>query len=265
MPVYKYKNGAGKTRWGYQFSLPGSTRTDRRRKTKSGFATREEAKDAEARRRIEELQKLEITKGSDLSPPIPKTLSMLLEEFFAQHVDGELAPKTAERYHEQIGYLQSDLLSMPLPDVAPLHLSREWKRLVQAGGRDRRTKAPRPLSKKTVRNIAGVVSSAFKRAIKWGLVSANPVPASDPPVPKKHRGIALTSAQQEALIAAAGEPWFLGAFLELSAATGARRGELLALRWSDIRDGRLDIIRSLTQTRAGLAFKDTRHLRAYGW
>jgi integrase len=103
-----------------------------------------------------------------------------------------------------------------------------------------------------------VLSSAFKQAIKWGLVSANPVPASDPPIPKKHRGIALTPAQQEALIAAAGEPWFLGAFLELSAATGARRGELLALHWSDIRDGRLDIIRSLTQTRVGLAYKDTK-------
>jgi hypothetical protein len=92
------------------FSLPGSTRLDRRRKTASGFATREEPKDAEARRRIEELQKLEIVKGSDHSTPIPKTLSMLLEEFFAQHVDVELGPKTAERYHEQIGYLQADLV-----------------------------------------------------------------------------------------------------------------------------------------------------------
>lgn len=131
-----------------------------------------------------------------------------------------------------------------------------------AGGHHRRTKEPRPLSKKMVRNIAGVVSSAFKRAIKWGLVSVNPVPASEPPVPKKHRGIALTPAQQEALIAAAGEPWFLGTFLEVCAATGGRRGEVLALRWPDIREGRVLITRSLTQTRAGLAFKDTKTVKS---
>jgi hypothetical protein len=32
-------------------------------------------------------------------------------------------------------------------------------------------------------------------AEKWGLVTSNPVPRSEPPVPKKHRGIALTPAQ----------------------------------------------------------------------
>ncbi len=49
------------------------------------------------------------------------------------------------------------------------------------------------------------------------------------------------------------------AFLELSAATGARRGEVLALRWSDIQDGAVSISRSLSQTRAGLVFKETKN------
>jgi integrase len=48
-------------------------------------------------------------------------------------------------------------------------------------------------------------------------------------------------------------------FLELSAATGARRGELLALRWSDIQEGAVSISRSLSQTRAGLVFKETKN------
>ncbi len=145
-----------------------------------------------------------------------------------------------------------------LRDIKPLHLTREWKRLQESGGHHRQTKAPRALSKKTVRNIAGVISSAFKQAIKWGSVDANPVAASEPPVPKKRRGMALTPAQQQALIAAATEPWFLGALLELCAATGARRGEILALRWSDISEGRVLITRSLTQTRVGVQFKHTK-------
>jgi integrase len=46
--------------------------------------------------------------------------------------------------------------------------------------------------------------------------------------------------------------------LEVAAATGARRGEVLALRWSDIQDGRAIITRSLTQTRQVLEFKGTK-------
>jgi len=48
-------------------------------------------------------------------------------------------------------------------------------------------------------------------------------------------------------------------FLEMSAATGARRGEVLALRWSDIHEnGELTITRSLTQTKQILGFKSTK-------
>src|SRR5689334_20794232 len=43
--------------------------------------------------------------------------------------------------------------------------------------------------------------------------------------------------------------------LEISAALGARRGEVLALRWSDLRDGRVTIERSLSQTKNGLELK----------
>jgi integrase len=50
----------------------------------------------------------------------------------------------------------------------------------------------------------------------------------------------------------------MATFLEVAAATGARRGEVLALRWSDIQDGRAVITRSLTQTRQVLEFKDTK-------
>jgi hypothetical protein len=50
----------------------------------------------------------------------------------------------------------------------------------------------------------------------------------------------------------------LATFLEVAAATGARRGEVLALRWSDIQDGRAIITRSLTQTRQVLEFKGTK-------
>jgi len=259
MPLYKHKNRAGAIRWAYMFSLPGSSRNDRRRICESGFETKREAGDAEARRRIDELQKLELAKaGAGVAARPPTTLAALLDEFFVQHVNEKLAPKTVERYHEQVAYLDPELLKMPLWEITALHLAREWKRLLEAGGHHRRTKAPRPLSTKTVRNTAAVVSSAFSRAEKWGLVSTNPVPRSEPPVPKKRRGLALTPAQQSDLVAAATGPWCMMAFLDVCAGTGSRRGEILALRWSDISDGRATTVRSLTQTRHGLQFKGTK-------
>jgi integrase len=104
-----------------------------------------------------------------------------------------------------------------------------------------------------------VVSSAFSRAIRWGLATVNPVSNSEPPIPKRHEGAALTPAQQELVFASASGPWCMRTFLEVASVLGCRRGELLALRWSDIVDGRAVITRSLTQTRdGGLQFKGTK-------
>jgi integrase len=259
MPAYKRKNRAGRNLWGYMYSLPGSTREKRNRISGSGYLTKREADDAERARRIEEQRKAELANAASMvAVPLPRTLSMLLEEFFTQHVDDKLAPKTIERYHDQAAYLDAELLKMPIAEVSSLHLNREWNRLAKSGGHHPRTKEPRPLSAKTVNNIAGVVSSAFARAIRWGLISTNPVTNSEPPRVKKHSGIALTATQQSMVLGAASGPWCMAAFLEVAAALGARRGEVLALRWSDIQDGRATIARSLTQTRHVLDFKATK-------
>jgi integrase len=262
MPVFKRKYESGKTVWRYLFSAPGSTRQDRRLVEAVGFASKQEAIDAEAKRRTEELQKYKLVKaGGGPVAALPTTLAMLFQEFFHQHAEEKLAPKTIERYRELAAYLAPELQAMPLADITPLHLSREWNRLLKVGGRHRKTKQARPLSAKTVRHIAGLVSSAFARAERWGLVAKNPVTRSEPPVPKKHRGVALTPAQQALVFASATSPWCMATFLEICAATGARRGEVLALRWSDIQDGRAIITRSLTQTRQVLEFKGTKSER----
>src|SRR5580704_6153784 len=184
MAVYKRKYVSGTVLWYFKFQPPGAVRGSLPVRG-FGFATKQEAATAEANRRTEEQQKYELAKaGSGIAAAIPKTLSMLLDEFMRQHVEKKLAPKTVERYLDQSSCLDPELLKMPLADITPLHLSREWGRLLQSGGHTRRLKTPRPLSAKTVRNIAGVLSSAFSRAIRWGLVAVNPVSRSEPPVPK---------------------------------------------------------------------------------
>jgi integrase len=260
MPVYKREYKSGEVVWSYLFSGPGATRQDRRQCTASGFTTKKAALDAEAERRTDEQKKYELEKagGVVIVAELPKTLATLMEEFFRQHAEETLAPKTIERYRECASYVAPELAAMPLDQITPLHLNREWKRLLHSGGHVRKTKAPRPMSAKTVRNIAGVVSSAMGRAVKWGLIQVNPVTASEPPKVAKRRGIALTTSQQDLLIEAASGPWCLSMFLEMDAALGARRGEVLALRWSDIEDGRAVVGRSLCQTKSGLEFKSTK-------
>jgi integrase len=258
MPVHKRRK-RNKVDWYFKFDLQGATRNSRRIIRGFGFATRQEAIAAEATRRIDENKKHELAKaGAGIGAPVPKTLATLLDEFLNQHASENLAPKTFERYREQAAYLSPELLGKPFGEITPLHLNREWSRLLKSGGHTRRTKSPRPLSAKTVRNIAGVISSAFSRAIKWGLTTTNPVTNSEPPKVKKHHGIAFTPAVQRMVIEAATSPWCLRTYLEMVAATGCRRGEMLALRWSDILDGRAMIARSLCQTRDVLAFKSTK-------
>jgi integrase len=260
MPVFKRKYESGKTVWRYMFSAPGSTRQERRLIGEVGFASKREAGDAEANRRAQELQKYELAKAgaTTVAAVLPTTLAMLLQEFFRQHVIERLALKTTERYRELAAALAPELMAMTLGEITPLHLNREWNRLLKSGGHHRSTKAPRALSAKTVRNVAGLASSAFSRAIKWGLIATNPVTNSEPPRVKKYLAIALTPAQLAMVLESASGPWCIGTYLELASATGCRRGELLALRWSDIVDGRAMIARSLTQTRDVLGFKCTK-------
>jgi integrase len=256
MPIYKRKYRSGKVVWYYQFAPPGSSRHKQNLLTESGFATKQEAIAAEATRRTEEMVRLAATGG--VAAPMPTTLSMLLAEFMKQHAEENLAPKTVERYREMAAYIAPELLAMNMTEVTPLHLSREWTRLLKCGGHERKSKAPRPMKPKTVRNIAGLVSSAFLRAIKWGLATINPVTHSDLPKVRKRIGMALLPSEQDRLTQCATGPWCLPVFLDVAAASGARRGEVLALRWSDLKGMTVFIDRSLCQTREGLVFKSTK-------
>ncbi|HKR48028.1 MAG TPA: tyrosine-type recombinase/integrase [Pseudonocardiaceae bacterium] len=92
----------------------------------------------------------------------------------------------------------------------------------------------RPLGATTVRHMHFILSGAYRRAVRWKWVSVSPVgqaapPAAPTPNPK------LPSAADAARIATAAwrDPdW--GTLVWVAMTTGARRGELCALRWSHV-------------------------------
>lgn len=92
----------------------------------------------------------------------------------------------------------------------------------------------KPLSKGTIRKIHFIISGAYARAIRWEWISTNPVakadkPAQPAPAPQP------PSAEEAAAIVNEAWRWGFGAYVWLAMTTGARRGEMCALRWRNLR------------------------------
>src|SRR5262249_12103417 len=105
------------------------------------------------------------------------------------------------------------------------------------------------LAPATIRHLHVVAHRAFREAKAWGLLGDNPVDQVRPPKMQTKEATILQPAEAKALLERLrGGPLYLVALIGLG--TGARRGELLALRWKDLDlDGaRMTIERSLEQT-----------------
>jgi integrase len=93
----------------------------------------------------------------------------------------------------------------------------------------------RGLSPSSVRRFHSVLHAALDRAVKWGMVPVNPADRPTPPWLTRTTVSAPDVTEVQRLIAAAEEPSpILALAIILGAVTGARRGELCALRWSDV-------------------------------
>jgi integrase len=115
------------------------------------------------------------------------------------------------------------------------------------------------LSLRTVHHVHTVLGACLNAAVRKGLLAISPASRAEAPVPgESDAGQVLDQDQLTALLSA-----FRGSALypivAVAAFTGARRNEILALRWSDFDDGAktLTIARSLEETKAhGRRFKE---------
>ncbi|MHB1444933.1 MAG: site-specific integrase [Acidimicrobiales bacterium] len=112
-----------------------------------------------------------------------------------------------------------------------------------------------------IRQVHALLSGAFGQAVRWGWAPVNPAKAATPPVIRQRRIEPPAPAQVEALVREAEkrDP-ILAVLIMLAALTGARRGELCALRWSDVdlAAGTVRISRSLVDLTGRLEEKDTK-------
>jgi integrase len=97
---------------------------------------------------------------------------------------------------------------------------------------DPKRKQP-PLSVSTVRRIRSVLAQALTQAQRWELVDRNAAALSRPPRAARREGRSLTIKEAQTLVAGLEGHRLEAAFVTMLG-TGLRRGEALALKWSDI-------------------------------
>ncbi|TDD29993.1 GntR family transcriptional regulator [Kribbella turkmenica] len=118
----------------------------------------------------------------------------------------------------------------------------------------------RPLGASTVRQIHFILSGAFRQAVRWKWVSVNPMPTGKPPSAPKPNPRPPTADEAARILGEAFTDPAWGTFVWLAMVTGARRGELCALRWSkfDLDQGTIVIDTSVAQNSSKKWLKDTK-------
>ncbi len=174
-----------------------------------------------------------------------------------------MAPSTLERYRSIVHrHLLPALGGLRLRELRPAHVQAAYGRALAVGGRaDRRAGG---LSPRTVLHHHRLLREALSHAVQWQLLAVNPADAVKPPRPERHEMRVLNAEQAGRLLEAAADgPLYPLVYMAL--ATGARLGELLALRWQDVDldGGVLQITRSARRLSGlGVVFQDTKTHRS---
>jgi len=118
----------------------------------------------------------------------------------------------------------------------------------------------KPLGASYLRQCHVLLNGAFARAVKWRWVGVNPVHQADAPSQPPPDPQPPTPEQAARIVDEAFKDPDWGMFVWLAMTTGARRGELCALRWDrlDVSAGVLDIRTSLAQINRRVWEKDTK-------
>jgi integrase len=209
--------------WSYVIRVTDPRTGESRPKWVGGYAPEAEAKAArdEARvraRRGEYIDKSRIT------------VREYLNDWLETHAM-EIKPKTLEGYRAHVRfYVLPHIGGMRLQAVRPGTLTKLYVHLLATGGKNGRA-----LSIRTVEYVHAILRKAFRDAVLIdGLLPSSPADRAKRP---KHHGREpgqIWTPEQFRTFMRVANGHRLYAFFHLAAYTGARRGELLNLRWRDV-------------------------------
>ncbi|GIG58784.1 site-specific integrase [Longispora fulva] len=118
----------------------------------------------------------------------------------------------------------------------------------------------KPLAQATIRKVHWVLSGAYKRAIRWRWLTVNPIEMTEPPPSPPPKPHPPTTDQAARILNEAFKDLDWGMLVWMAMVTGARRGELCAIRWEyvELDKGVLTIRSSIGQEGGRTWEKDTK-------
>jgi integrase len=184
--------------------------------------------------------------GEHTVDPTRMTVGQWFERWLAM-VRSETSPATHVRYAAMVeNYLSPAWADVALSKFMPAHIQTTYSSWGESGRRDGR---PGPLAASTRRLLHRVLTASLNRAVELQLIPRNPAVVLRRRLPKAERREmqALTEDQIRRLLEELrGRPQYWPVMLAI--ATGARRGEVLALRWQhvDLQRGTVRIAESVS-------------------
>lgn len=153
------------------------------------------------------------------------TVGLLLDRYLEAQERRGLSPKTLDSNRRRVkASIRPALGAISVRKLTAWDLDRYYAGLADAG----RTAA-------TIRAHHAILSGALGQAVKWGWCPANVAKMASPPAVRSKRIVPPSVAEVQALVKLASDrnP-ILAVLVMLAALIGARRGELCALRWTDV-------------------------------
>lgn len=188
---------------------------------------------AEVRRKLAEA--IASVEALDVSRSREYTVASWLHCWYDLYARPNIRQTTAERYQ-----LMMDTYTIPrigdikLMKLTSRDLQQLYKELMESGRVNRKSGQGNPgLSTTTVHSVHLMLHTALERAVKERLILRNPADDCIPPKIQRKEMQILPPEHMKAYLDAADRRGLLAMFyLELT--TGLRKGELVALRWSDV-------------------------------
>ena len=189
------------------------------------------------------------------------TLTDLLDQWLEAASPGWSASTVSHTRSIVECHLKPYLGHLELAKLTTLDIDDFYAHLLRAGGRD-----DRPLAPGTVAHVHGVLHRALAQAVRWDWIWLNPASNATPPRVPPSEVRPPSPSQVVALLAwTKREDPPLHCYLRLAASTGARRSQLLALRWNDVDEERAAIAftRALVEGPDGPELRSTKTHRTY--
>ncbi|MGQ0632326.1 MAG: tyrosine-type recombinase/integrase [Sporichthyaceae bacterium] len=202
------------------------------------------------------------------NPRTKETMNELLDRWLAvlsveQSTRAGYVGKIDKHLRPTIGKITVGKINAEMIETLYAHLRKCREHCgARPGSRCRVTGDPRchPLSAGSIRVVHSILKSSLNRAVRWQWIAINPMSFVDPPSIPTPDPSPPNAEEAAAIVAEAWKDPAWGMLIWLAMTAGSRRGELCALRWSDLDldRGLISVGRSIGQVAGATWEKDTK-------